>query len=105
MVLAQQLPSIDAIDAIGSGGLAVVLLLFIGGYLWAKPAVETILKASDKKDTENAALRMSIEERIIPVVEHNTQLAERVAVLLEQHIETDRLMMRALEDLANGKDR
>lgn len=94
--LAQQLP---ALDVIGGTIAGAVVLLFIGGWVWAKPAVDTLIRAGDKKDDELAALRQSIEDRVIPVVEENTELANRVAVLLEQHRQTDKLMLDALDEL------
>lgn len=85
------------LDLIGGTVLGAVLLLLLFGWLWAKPSVEVLLKANKQKDEELAALRKSLDERVIPAVEHSTLLADRVASLLETRIETDRRIVAALD--------
>jgi len=85
------------VDLIGGTIAGVVVLLFIGGYVWAKPAVDALIVAMNKKDEDLDALRTSIEERIIPTIEANTLLASRVATLLEERDRIDREVVAALD--------
>jgi hypothetical protein len=85
------------VDLIGGTIAGVVVLLFIGGWIWAKPAVDALIRSLEQKDQEILALRRSIEERIIPVLEENTQLADRVVRLLEDRAQTDRALLDAVQ--------
>jgi len=91
------LDPVTVLDFVGGTLAGVVVLLFIGGYIWAKPAVDALIASIDKKDEDIADLRQSIENRIIPVIEENTLLAARVVALLEERDRLDREVVAALE--------
>lgn len=84
--------------------LGVVVILMILGYLWAKPAVDAIRddnvrlnKVVERKDEELASLRKSIEENVIPSIEKNAHVADRVVGLLEENKDTARRLGEVLD--------
>lgn len=104
--LAQDVP--DAVSSVfnvlSETILGVVLVLVIFGYLWAKPAVESLKDENNNlrvtitgKDEELKSLRASIESHVIPSIEKNAHVADRVVALLEENKDTSRRLAEVLE--------
>lgn len=107
LFFAQQGPTgVPGLDIIGGTVLGAVLILLLFGWLWAKPAVDDLREENkrlnaliDRKDSELAALRVSIDERVIPAIEKNTHLADRVIDLIESRVTLDRRLTETLDRL------
>lgn len=104
--LLAQTTGVPGLDVIGGTVLGAVLILLLLGWLWAKPAVDDLRDENkrlngliDRKDGELAALRTSIDERVIPAIERNTHLAERVIDLIEDRVSLDRRLRDTLDRL------
>lgn len=98
-----QMPDIPVLDYIGDTVLGVIVILFIVGYVWAKPAVDGLKEENtrlnaiiERKDGELAALRQSIDEKVVPTVEKNTRITERVVELFGDQTDTERRLTEVL---------
>lgn len=108
LMLAQESPGLPDIGNVfgilSEAILGIVVILMILGYLWAKPAVEALKKENerlvtvvDRKDEELSSLRASIETNVIPSIEKNAVVAERVVHLLEENKETAKRLVSVLD--------
>lgn len=105
-VLAQPMDLPAGLDVIGDTVLGVVVILFIVGYVWAKPAVDGLKEENtrlngiiERKDSELASLRQSIDEKVVPTIEKNTRITERVVDLLNDEVNTERRLVEVLARL------
>lgn len=99
----------DALGVLSETILGIVVILMILGYLWAKPAVEALkdenkrqVETLAKKDEELATLRASIEQHVIPSIEKNAHVADRVVSLLEENKVTARRLVEVLDRIDGG---
>lgn len=87
------------LDVLGGSVLGVVLLLLLFGWLWARPAVDRILRENDRLTDENAALRRGLEERVIPALEKNTSHLEQAVRVMDDRNRRDEQILAALDRL------
>lgn len=89
MWLAQQVPA-DGSDQILTfvqyGALGLVILGLIFGWLWAKPAVQQLIKDKERAEAQRDELLKQYEEKVLPVVTENTRAARQLSPLLEEVI-------------------
>ena len=85
--------------------LGIVVILFILGWIWAKPSVDLLRKTLEKRDKELASLRQSLDEKIIPAIKQNTILAERATQLIETRRDLDRDIVETLSKVNSKLDR
>lgn len=96
LLLGQETPSgTDPVSLFISYGIpGLVLASIILGWLWAKPAVDTIIKRAERAESQRDDLLKVYEEKIIPALTETAQVnREMKPVLLE--------VVRVLEQVKN----
>lgn len=91
MVLAQATSAGSPLDFIQYGVLGLVIIGLLLGWLWAKPAVDRMLKDKERAEAQRDDLLKVYEEKVMPATVESTQaitailpVLERVARLLER---------------------
>lgn len=84
---------------LGEFAFGVVLLLFLGGWAYAKPAVDRMLRDYDRLRDENALLRKGIDEKVIPALEKNTVHLEQAVRVMDDRNRRDEQILAALDRL------
>lgn len=75
---------VPGLDLLSGSVLGVVVLLLLTGWLETRPAMNRLVEERNRLAEENARLRIALEERVIPTVEKNTALAQRLVELLDR---------------------
>lgn len=90
---------VPGLDILGGSVLGIVLLLLLAGWLWAKPAVDRLVRDYERVVGENAALRQGLEEKVIPALERNTNHLEQAVRVMEDRNRRDEQIIAALDRL------
>lgn len=68
------------------GVIGLVLVALLLGWLWAKPAVQQLIKDKERAEAQRDELLKQYEEKVLPVVTENTRAARQLSPLLEEVI-------------------
>jgi hypothetical protein len=68
------------------GALGLVILALLAGWLWAKPAVQQLIKDKERAEQQRDELIKQMDQRIVPVLSEFTSSARTLAPLLEEVI-------------------
>lgn len=79
MFLAQDLASEPIFQLVQFGVLGIVVLGFIFGYIWAKPAVARLERDLDKALADLRELEKINREVIIPAITRSSEIIERMS--------------------------
>lgn len=68
------------------GALGLVVVALLVGWLWARPAVQQLIKDKERAEDQRDELLKQYEEKVLPVVSENTRAARQLSPLLEEVI-------------------
>lgn len=92
MLLAQDAGgSGSPLDFLQYGVLGLIIIALLLGWLWAKPAVDGLIKRAEQAERQRDDLLKVYEERIMPTLIESTKVTEAMRPVMEE-------VVRALED-------
>lgn len=68
------------------GIVGAVLVLFTAGLVWAKPAVDQLIKRAEAAEAQRDALLVVYHEKVLPALTSSTAASERNVAVLERII-------------------
>lgn len=71
-------------EAIAQGGLAAILALALGGFIWFKPAVDKLLERIDKAEAQRDSLLDTYRAEVLPALTASTTSSARIVDLVEK---------------------
>lgn len=81
------------LDFVQYGVLGLIIVALLLGWLWAKPAVQQIIKdkeradeRADRAESQRDELLKQYEEKVLPVIGENTRASQQLSPLLEEVI-------------------